>query len=365
VNDVAPAVTPAAGQGGTAQDADAAYDAFVEGNPRATYLQLAAWARVKAPNGWSAALAQAAFGDGGRVGARILLRRPGPAPWSFAYAPRGPVASPWAADALAAFGEGARRSLAGGWGRPGLLRIDPEIEAGGELDRGGSTVDALRSLGWRPAPEIQPSITRMVDLRADEDALWSALRGKWRQYVNRARDRGVVVTDEGSAGLPAFIEIMAETQRRTGTVMRAASAYRDLWAAFAPDGRARLLVARGPAGDAQAALLLVRAGPRVVEPYGGMTAAGAESRANYLVKWEALRSSRAAGAVSYDMWGLVHPGIRQFKEGFGGREVRLIGAWELVLDRVGAAVFHLGERRRRHGPALTAERAAPPPESPR
>ena len=334
---------------------DAGFDAFVEANPRATYLQLAAWTRVKAPNGWSARLVDQRVQGGGRVGARILLRRPAPLPWSFAYAPRGPIAAPWTTDALAAFGEAARRALAGGGARAALLRIDPEIEAGGEDDPDGATTAALRSLGWRPAPEVQPSVTRVVDLRADEAALWSGLRGKWRQYVNRARDRGVLVEDAGEAGLRAFLTIMAETRRRTGTPMRAASAYRDLWAAFAAAGRARLLVARGPAGDAQAALLLLRGGARVVEPYGGMTAAGAESRANYLVKWEAIRASRAAGAVSYDMWGLVHPGIRQFKEGFGGREVRLIGAWELVLDRVGAAVYQLGERRRRHGPALTAD----------
>lgn len=333
-------------------DPEAGFDAFVEANPRATYLQLAAWTRVKAPNGWAARLVDVPVAGGGRVGARILLRRPVPVPWSFAYAPRGPIAAPWTSEALGAFDEAARRTL--GTARGALIRVDPEIEAGGELDPDGATTAAFRSLGWRPAPEVQPSVTRVVDLRADEAGLWSNLRGKWRQYVNRARDRGVVVEDAGEAGMAAFAAIMDETRRRTRTAMRAASAYRDLWAAFAPGDRARLLLARGPAGDAQAALFLLRCGARVVEPYGGMTAAGAQSRANYLVKWEAIRSARAAGAVSYDMWGLVHPGIRQFKEGFGGREVRLIGAWELVFDRVGAAVYHLGERRRRHVPALTA-----------
>ena len=78
-----------------------------------------------------------------------------------------------------------------------------------------------------------------------------------------------------------------------------------------------------------------------------MTAGGAEHRANYLLKWEAIRSSRAAGATSYDMWGLVHPGIRQFKEGFGGREVRLIGAWDLPLSGVGWRTYRLAEGRRR------------------
>ena len=91
-------------------------------------------------------------------------------------------------------------------------------------------------------------------------------------------------------------------------------------------------------------LFLVRCGPRVVEPYGGMTAAGAEPRANYLLKWEAIRSARAAGATSYDMWGLVDAGIRQFKEGFGGREVRLHRRWDLPLSGVGWRTYRLAER---------------------
>ena len=73
-----------------------------------------------------------------------------------------------------------------------------------------------------------------------------------------------------------------------------------------------------------------------------MTAAGAASRANYLVKWEAIRSSREAGASAYDMWGLVHPGIRQFKAGFGGREITYIGGWELALDQFGTLAYRVG-----------------------
>jgi lipid II:glycine glycyltransferase (peptidoglycan interpeptide bridge formation enzyme) len=75
-----------------------------------------------------------------------------------------------------------------------------------------------------------------------------------------------------------------------------------------------------------------------------MTAAGAESRANYLLKWEAIRSSREQGATSYDLWGLATGGIAHFKTGFGGREVRYIGAWDLVLSPLGRRAYELGQR---------------------
>jgi lipid II:glycine glycyltransferase (peptidoglycan interpeptide bridge formation enzyme) len=86
-----------------------------------------------------------------------------------------------------------------------------------------------------------------------------------------------------------------------------------------------------------------------------MTAAGADSRANYLLKWEAIRSSREAGATSYDLWGLATGGIAHFKTGFGGREVHYLGAWDLVLDPLGRQAYERGQEarvwwaRRRHG----------------
>ena len=330
-----------------------AWDALVQAADPGSYLQMRGWARVKRANGWSATDVLAAA-PGGIIAAQVLLRRPRPLPWSFAYAPRGPVTAAWGPAAIESFTEAARVTLAS-TGRVSHLRIDPEIEEDGRLDPDGSLRAALRSAGWRPGPSIQPPSTRIIDLRADEGALWGDLRKKWRQYVNRARSLGVTVEEADGTELGTFYEIYRETAARAGFLIRTEAAYRDAWNAYRPAGLARLLVARLPDGTPAAALLLIRCGGRVVEPYGGMTAAGAESRANYLLKWEAIRSSREAGATAYDLWGLAHPGIAHFKAGFGGREVRYIGAWDLVLDRVGRAAYDLAHRgrvwiaRRKHG----------------
>lgn len=329
----------------------AAWDALVEANPLGSYLQLSGWARVKAVNGWTARrLADASGGSG----AQVLLRRPGPLPWALAYAPRGPVLATWDPESITSFTDIAAARLRTG-GRVSHLTIDPEIERGAGADDGDAVTGALRRAGWRPSPAIQPVSTRLIDLGADEDALWGGLRKKWRQYVNKARAGGIRVVDAGPERLDEFYRIYRETADRAGFLIRAQSAYRDAWDAFGPDGRARLLFAELPGGEAVATLFLVRAGARVVEPYGGMTPEGADTRANYLLKWEAIRSSRAAGATSYDLWGLAHAGIDHFKTGFGGREVRYIGAWDLVLDPFGRRTYRVAQRARvrverlRHG----------------
>ena len=322
----------------------AAWDAFVEGTEHGSYLQLDGWARVKAANGWTARRILAGE-PGARIGLQVLLRRPRPLPWAFAYAPRGPVAEAWTPAAVLAL-PAELRAAGGALGRVSHVRIDPEVEADGPDDAAGSLRAALAVAGWRPAASVQPPSTRVVDLGADEAVLWSGLRKKWRQYVNRARANGVTVVELPGDPIRSFYAIYRETAERAGFLIRVESAYRDAWDAFAPAGRARVLFAVGPDGTPLASLFLVRCGRRVVEPYGGMTLAGGELRANYLLKWEAILRSREEGALAYDLWGLAHPGIAHFKAGFGGREIRYVGGWDLVLDPLGRRVYDTAQRAR-------------------
>lgn len=345
----------------------AGWDAFVARSNPGSYLQTTAWAEVKAPNGWTPVrfvgtrpIARGGVGLEGpqadetgtadedqpgeageetAFGAQFLLRKPRAFPWAFAYAPRGPVFEEWNPATLEAFTGALRPALVSAGMRVSHVRIEPEIELNGPVDVDGDFRHALRRCGWRAGTAIQPARTRQVDLRMEEEVLWSDLRKKWRQYVNKARKEGVRVVDATVDRLPEFYSIYQETARRAGFVIRTYESYLGVWQAFARLGMARLLMAEDRDGAGVATLLVLRVGDRVIEPYGGMTAAGAESRANYLLKWEAIRTSRERGAVSYDMWGLSHEGIERFKSGFGGREIDYIGAWDLVLDPLGRFAF--------------------------
>lgn len=300
---------------------DAAWDAYVAATAPAFHLQQSGWARVKAANGWTAERVVTET-PAGPAGVQILLRRPRGLPIGVGYAPRGPVLPAWDAASVALLTAAVRE-------RARALRCTHVTLDPGTTDPAVPAL--LRAAGWRAADPVQHTRTRIVDLRPGEEALWSGLRSKWRQYVGHARRAGVTIADGDAADLPAFHAILAETAARTGFFPRDRSAYAAVWAAFAPSGAARLLVARLADGTPVAALFLVRCGDRVAEPYGGMTAAGAESRANYLLKWESLRRAAEEGAALYDMWGIAHPGIEQFKAGFGGVEVTYPGAFDLAI----------------------------------
>jgi len=341
----------------------AVWDGFVSRCTPGSYLQTSAWAEVKAPNGWtplrllgwnpetgSEALPETGdlaededapeeAGAEAEFGVQMLIRKPRAFPWAFAYAPRGPVFEQWNAATLEAFTGAVRRAVTCAPVRISHVRIEPEIELNGPMDTDGVFRHNLRRCGWRTATPIQPPRTRQVDLRPDEAVLWGNLRKKWRQYVNKARKSDVRVVDATVERLPEFYAIYRETARRAGFVIRTYESYLEVWRAFAKLGMARLLMAEGPDGAGLATLFLLRVGDRVVEPYGGMTAAGADLRANYLLKWEAMRTSRDQGAASYDMWGISHEGIEHFKTGFGGREIKYVGAWDLVFDPAGRLTY--------------------------
>ena len=121
---------------------------------------------------------------------------------------------------------------------------------------------------------------------------------------------------------------------------------------FAPTGRVRLSFAVRD-GERVATLFHFTCGDRVVESYGGMTDAGADARANYLLKWAAIAQFAGEGFRVYDMWGLATGGIRQFKEGFGGEEIEYVGARDLPLRapidaavRVAVPLYGLAQRAR-------------------
>jgi len=308
-----------------------AWNAFVEAAPYHAFPQLWEWGEVRAMGGWRPVrLAIGPSRDHPVAGAQLLLRRMPIVGWHLAYVPRGPIGElndPEVRVALVA----ALRAL-GKAERIATVRADPEAQSETPYGR------ALLAEPWRAAPKIQPPTTRVIDLTPGEEELKAALKRKHRQYVNKAERSGVTVERFDGSTLPEVIgpaladfnRIYQLTANRAGFVARQAFYYERVWSIFAPTSRVRLSFAVRD-GERVAALYHFTCGDRAVESYGGMTDAGADARANYLLKWAAIADFAREGFRVYDMWGLATGGIRQFKEGFGGEEIEYVGARDLPL----------------------------------
>jgi lipid II:glycine glycyltransferase (peptidoglycan interpeptide bridge formation enzyme) len=309
----------------------AEWNAFVEGAPYHAFPQLWEWGEVRAMGGWRPVrLAVGPSRDQPLAGAQLLLRRVPVVGWHLAYVPRGPIGR-LDDPAVRAGLLRALRAL-GREVRIATVRADPEAEPGTAYGR------ALLASPWRAAPKIQPPTTRVLDLAGGEEALRADLKRKHRQYVNKAERAGVTIerfdgTTHAEVIGPAladFNRIYRSTAERAGFVARQPFYYERVWSIFAPSGRVRLSFALLD-GERVATIYHFTCGERAVEAYGGMTDAGADARANYLLKWSAIADFAREGFAFYDMWGLATGGIRQFKEGFGGREVEYVGARDLAL----------------------------------
>jgi peptidoglycan pentaglycine glycine transferase (the first glycine) len=303
---------------------DDAWNAFVAAAVAPSFMQTTMWAGTKRANGWQSSRVVAETADG-PVGAQLLIRGARLIPFAFGYAPRGPMgAHPLDDDAIRAF-TGAVRSAAGSLGLA-HVRIDP-----GQEDPDGQLREAFLRWGWISAPDVQPPVTSVVDLDRPEEAIWEGVHPKWRKSVRRAERDGLTVSLGGSDRIADFHRIHGVSMDRVGLGARTEQSFRDLVEAFEPTNDSRLLFAETPEGVTAATLMLVGWGPQVATLYSGMTADGRRYRANYLLRWHALRLSREHGYASMDLWGLPNERIDHWKSGWGGRRMEFVRAWDLVL----------------------------------
>jgi lipid II:glycine glycyltransferase (peptidoglycan interpeptide bridge formation enzyme) len=309
-----------------------AWDRFAALVRAPSYLQASPWASVKRPNGWDATRA-VADGPHGPIGAQVLVRRPRPLHKGFGYAARGPISTgPLDDAAIGAFTDAVR--AAAGEMHVAHVRVDPELE-----DPDGTLAAAFKRAGWRRAPEINPRTTRILDIGRPEDEVWNEIHRKWRQSITKAGRDGTTVVPGAPERLSEFHAIHVRSMERAALPYRTEQTYRNLWNAFAPSGHADLLFAEAPDGETLATILLIGWGPTTNDLYGGMTDPGAKRRSNYLIKWHAIQRARELGYTRYDLWGLPTPAVAAFKEGWGGRQVEYVGAWDLVLDPLGRLAF--------------------------
>ena len=201
--------------------------------PRPGLTQLGAWARAKTPpTGWRV---ERVVADGSRQPRRHTAAHPRPA--------------------TAALADGVRPR--GRWDRstsPGSRRSRPSCGAwGGPI--GSPTSWSSRKSGQRIAhrPLAQRGTGRTMSRTPEPTSstsrgsrrLWSDLRSKWQQYVNKARRSGVTVEDVGADGLDDFYRIYVQTPSG-----QASSAARDRPTAMC----SRRSTMRSPAGCSPARL---------------------------------------------------------------------------------------------------------------
>ena len=320
-------------------------------------LQTSEWAKVKSSYGWHP---MPIVWEGGRAAAamvlrRVILDRAFARRLCILYVPKGPLLE-WQDPGLQRIVLDDLQALARDQ-RAVLLKIDPDLEIGrGYPGEPGSTpnpaagaiLEELERRGWRfSEDQVQFRNTVLLDLTPSEDALLAGMKQKTRYNLRLAERKGVVVRPGGRADLPALYEMYAETSVRDDFVIRSMDYYRTLWETFLRPPReadqpfAEAYIAEVDHQPIAAVFVFIFAG-RAYYLHGMSTAAHREKMPNYLLQWEAIRSAKRHGCLSYDLWGAPDvltqddalSGVYRFKQGLGGEVVRTVGAWDFPPSRI-------------------------------
>ena len=318
-------------------DAPAGWDAAAAHGPGGHVMQSAAWAAIRAKQGWTAEFLRPAGAHA------LVLWRPLPGGMRFGYCPRGPVASdgelPDALRALAAHVRSTRGAL--------VLKVDLERTA-------ASASVALKAAGFVRGPDIQPVVATLELPLVDrtQDDLMASLDKDTRWSARQPEKRGVTVyRGTSDDDLAAFYDLYALTGRRAGFITRTAAYYRTVWRALIDADLATLWLAEHE-GRPVAGAMTWHCGDREVYQYGATNDAGRKVYAAYGLLWRCIAEARARGARTFDFGGIpADPGDATdpmhgpylFKKGFGGTVTHWVGAHDAVPRRLAYRAFLLLE----------------------
>ena len=293
------------------------WDNFVleqDGHP----LQLWGWGETKVMHGWKAERLFAYNINDKRVGAVQLLVRK--LPWPFralAYVPRGPVGDiryiGHVLDSVSSYSKSHHGVVA--------VSIEPDWIKLPVLPH-----------GWKKSSNtILIPDTLILDLQKTEEKLLEPMSKKTRQYIRKSSsEEGVEIRQvKDRVELEKCLEIYRETASRAGFALHDDKYYYDV---FDNLGEASPVFASYKEGWPIAFLWLAISANTAFELYGGMNDKGQELRANYALKWHAIRKTREWGIERYDMNGLVSDGVSNFKRSFADHEDKLVGTYEKSLS---------------------------------
>ena len=312
------------------------------------------WGELRRRAGWHPVRIAVLRGDEPMAACALLIRS-APGLGSVLYASRGPLIREGSAEAAYPLLGEIRRIAARQ--RAILLRASPDVRVEAQ-----TSLAPLARLGFRPIDDHftawnTPRVTQALDLRSSEEALWQAVRRRFREYVRAAPRRGVVVdAEDDERALDGLYDLLVNVARLKNYPIRGLGYYRALFREYRATGRVTLLVAR-VGGVLAGGLLAIRLGRRSSMLYTSVRSEAGQTVKHHVAPalyWEYIRRARAEGCELADFGpsGVeLEPretdsgyGVYRFKQGFGCVTVTYAPFHDLVFRPAIYRLFRLAER---------------------
>lgn len=277
-------------------------------------LQLWSWGQVKSGHGWVTERVFA-YDEDKLVGAAQVLIRRLPLPLrAFAYIPRGPLAEDEYKDEfldkLAVLVKRDHHAVA--------LSIEPDTTAFEKPE------------GWvRATNKVLSAETIMLDTTKSESDLLADMAKKTRQYIRKSGADVKIRQIKKREDIEECLKIYQQTAARAGFNLHNTQYYLDVFIQMQDHSP---IFAAYNGEEIVAFLWLAISESTAYELYGGMNELGQDLRANYALKWHAIKKVKEWGLSHYDFGGLVAGGVSNFKQGWASEVTVLAGTFDKPLS---------------------------------
>jgi lipid II:glycine glycyltransferase (peptidoglycan interpeptide bridge formation enzyme) len=168
------------------------------------------------------------------------------------------------------------------------------------------------------------------------------MRSKNRQYIRKSVKNGIKVEMGKDKNIEDFCRIIEEIAKEKNYVIHEMKYYKNVWENFRKEDKTVMLIAKYKEKIVGAYMLLFSR-DCAYEMFGGCNKDGSILLTNYALKWESIKYSKKIGKKFYDQWGaeLVHPGLVQFKEGFGGKVIEYSKQYVYIYNSIAYKIYKL------------------------
>jgi serine/alanine adding enzyme len=210
--------------------------------------------------------------------------------------------------------------------------------------RDEALMSAFVEHGWLPAKASQYRHTVIVDTSVGEEEILANMKKRARAEIRTAERHGVVAgrADLDDANRARMIELVRETEERSGAFFRGDAYLETVWSAFAADDRGHLYFARY-GEEVVAGAFITRYGPNAWYKDGGSTRDQPQLMASRLLQWRIIRDLASDGVERYDLGHVPPPsepdapgqGVLVFKSAFARDVLEYMPAFQLSHEERG------------------------------
>lgn len=324
------------------------FRAFAEKSPYKSFMQTPEIAKLREKDGWVAYYLGVREGST-LLAASLLVAKPTFLGKSTFLAPGGPLLDLENEPLATFFFKNLKNFIKSHNGF--LLHIDPYYELV-ERDRSGALVEggfnhlkalkALKNLNFAPLKHSsQPKYLFALDLNGrTPDELLASFKRNTRNHIRKAEKQGVKIRSLEREDLKYLKSITEQTASRRAFTDKPLSYYEAMYDLFAKRNEVKFILAEaeidGKTTPLSAAMFMTY-GDEIVYLFSGSDEKYMRDyNAQYLIQWHMIKFAAENGFKRYNFYGingLPDPsskdyGIYEFKKGFGGQVIELIGSFE-------------------------------------